>query len=388
MKKVLLYYNFSFSFGGGELLPLSFIAELQNACDLTIALDKADGLRQAADLYGIPIAPSAFQVEQIMPDGYSIRRHSAYLSLHRTRKLKKLARKADICISLSNITDFGKPAHHFINMLAFGDDTFTDFVRNGKQTRKKTLPTICRSVTKKLLRTILGLREKRQIIRDPREHVYPNSRFVEQLMTSFYGPFNSTVFYPPTLFADRGLSVQRDPLKVVCIGRIVREKRITDIIDIVRRARVLSNQDLTLHIAGRIDQTPSYGELLRTISAQESWVVLTGTRYGKEKEEFLTSGTYAIHAERDEAFGISIAEYLAAGLIPIVPDEGGSCEVVNNPTLSYSTNEEAARILAHLLADEDFRAQQQAACVSRAKVFSRDAYLDRQHELLRGLLSN
>ena len=63
MKKVLLYYNFSFSFGGGELLPLSFIAELQNACDLTIALDRADGLRQAADLYGITIDPSAFKVE-------------------------------------------------------------------------------------------------------------------------------------------------------------------------------------------------------------------------------------------------------------------------------------------------------------------------------------
>ena len=61
MKKVLLYYNFSFSFGGGDFLPLSFIAELQNACDLTVALDKADGLRQAADIYGITIAPPRLQ---------------------------------------------------------------------------------------------------------------------------------------------------------------------------------------------------------------------------------------------------------------------------------------------------------------------------------------
>lgn len=90
MKKVLLYYNFSFSFGGGDFLPLSFIAELQNACDLTVALDKTDGLRQAAEIYGITIDPSAFKVEQVTPKGYDIKRHNAYLSLYRARKLKSL----------------------------------------------------------------------------------------------------------------------------------------------------------------------------------------------------------------------------------------------------------------------------------------------------------
>ena len=388
MKKVLLYYNFSFSFGGGELLPLSFIAELQGACDLTVALDRADGLRQSAALYGIDIDTSAFKIEQVMPDGYSIRQHTAALSLRRTRRLKQLARKADICLSLSNITDFGRPAHHFINMLAFGDDAFTSYVRNGKTADQKRAPAICRAVAGRLLRTILGMRTKRQIICDPQEHVYPNSRFVEKLMMEFYGPFSSTVFYPPTLFAASDRSVRRDPLNVVCIGRIVREKRITDIIDIVRRARMLSNQDLTLYIAGRIDQSPAYGETLRKISARESWVILTGALYGKDKEEFLASGTYAVHAERDEAFGISVTEYLVAGLVPIVPDEGGSREVVGNPDVTYHTNEEAAQILAHLLADRDFRTRQQASCAMRARDFSRAAYLGRQRELLRGILAD
>ncbi len=388
MKKVLLYYNFSFSFGGGELLPLSFIAELQNACELTVALDRADGLRQSAALYGISIDTSAFKIEQVMPDGYSIRRHTAVLSLRRTRRLKQLARKADICISLSNITDFGRPAHHFMNMLAFGDAAFTDYVKNGTTANGKHAPSRVRSIAGGLLRVILGLRTKTQIICDSKERIYPNSRFVEQLMTGFYGPFNSTVFYSPTLLAVHNQDIRRDPLKVVCIGRIVREKRIVDIIDIVRRARLLSNQDLTIHIAGRIDQEPAYGETLRRISSQEPWVVLPGALYGKDKETFLTSGTYAVHAERDEAFGISVAEYLAAGLIPIVPNEGGACEVVNNPDLTCRTDEEAAQILARLLADEDFRVRQQASCAVRAKIFSRDAYLDRQRELLRGILAD
>ena len=388
MKKVLLYYNFSFSFGGGDFLPLSFIAELQNACDLTVALDRADGLRQAADLYGIAIDPSAFKVEQVTPKGYDIKRHNAYLSLYRARRLKKLARKADLCISLSNITDFGRPAHHFMNMLAFGDNAFTAYVKSGSKTSRKGLSGTFRSVAGSIFRAILGMRTKSRIIRDPKERVYPHSRFVQRLMTEFYGPFNSTVFYPPTLFAVRDPSVRRDPRKVVCIGRILREKRITDIINIVRRARILSNQDLTLHIAGRIDQEPAYGETLRKIALQERWVVLAGALYGKEKEEFLTSGTYAVHAERDEAFGISVAEYLVAGLVPVVPDEGGSCEVVSNPDVTYHTNEDAAQILARLLADADFRIRQQTSCAARAKFFSRDAYLARQRELLRGILAD
>ena len=275
-----------------------------------------------------------------------------------------------------------------MNMLAFGDDAFTAYVKSGKKTNRKTLSSICRSVAGSLFRAILGMRTKSRIIRDPKERVYPNSRFVERLMTEFYGPFNSTVFYPPTLLAVRDPSVRRDPLKVVCIGRVLREKRITDIIDIVRRARILSKQDLTLHIAGRIDQEPAYGETLRKIASQERWVVLTGALYGKEKEEFLTSGTYAVHAERDEAFGISVAEYLVAGLVPVVPDEGGSCEVVSNPDVTYHTNEDAAQILARLLADADFRIRQQTSCAARAKFFSRDAYLDRQRELLRGILAD
>lgn len=388
MKKVLLYYNFSFSFGGGDFLPLSFIAELQHACELTVALDRADGLWRAAEIYDIGIDPSAFKVEQVMPEGYTIKRHNAALSLYRTRQLKKLAQKADICLSLSNITDFGKPAHHFMNMLAFGDDAFTAYVKNGKRAPGKSLVARCRVLAGKIARSLMRLRTKRRIICDPQEHVYPNSRFVEECMTSFYGPFNSTVFYPPTLFAADNPSVRRDPLKVVCIGRILREKRITDIIDIVKRARALSNKELTLHIAGRVDQSPLYGEMLRKKASEEGWIVLPGVLYGKDKEDFLTSGTYAVHAERDEAFGISVAEYLVAGLVPVVPDEGGSCEVVGNPAVTYRTNEEAAQILARLLADDDFRARQQASCATRAKVFSRDAYLERQRTLLRGILAD
>ena len=39
MKNILLYYNFSYPLGGGDYLPLTFAAELQKNCQVTLAVD-------------------------------------------------------------------------------------------------------------------------------------------------------------------------------------------------------------------------------------------------------------------------------------------------------------------------------------------------------------
>ena len=206
-------------------------------------------------------------------------------------------------------------------------------------------------------------------------------------MKSFYGPFNSKVFYPPTLFEAEHGAAARDPLKVVYIGRIIPEKRIEDLVAIVERARAATGLDIAFHVAGRLDQTPSYGRKLDAMAKERDWLKFVGALYGEEKARFLTSGSYAIHAERDEAFGISIAEYLASGLIPIVPDEGGTPEIVDSPELAYHTEDDAVAILSRLLTDAAFRERQRRHCESRARLFTREAYLKRQQELLEKILA-
>lgn len=384
MKNVLLYYPFSFSFGGGDHLPIAFISALQGNSRLTVALDDAGRLQRAAETVGIGIYPSLFSVVQVTPPGYSIRRHSFRDSIYRSRRLKKLAAKADICISAANIMDFGRPAHHFMNMLAFGDDAFTAYVMgDGVCERDGLRQKARRFVTDSVLRPILGLRAKRSIIRDPLQRIYPNSLFVEQTMADFYGRFNSSVFYPPTLFeASGGEDVERDPLKVVYIGRIIPEKRVEYLAGVVEKARAATGLDITFHVAGRLDQAPAYGRMLEEMAAERPWLHFTGPLYGDAKARFLLSGTYALHAERMEAFGISVAEYLKAGAITIVPNQGGSCEVVGNEQLTFSTADEASRILARLVTDAGFREKLRKLCWKRAQFFSRDAYFERQRLLL------
>ena len=391
MKSVLLYYSFGFALGGGEYLPLSFIAELQNMCDLTVAVDLARNFERSYESFGkgLDIDRSKIKIVQVTPPDYDPKRHSAKTSLYRFRQLKRLARNADVCISTSSIMDFGKPAHHFINMLAFGDDAFTEYIRsNYHRAKAGAWTTMKRFVSDSVLRPILGLRSKQSIIHDSRQHIYPNSRYVEKVMTQYYGPFNSTVFYPPTLFeANYAESVERDTLRVVYIGRIIPEKRITNLIGIVEKARSATSLPITFHLAGRLDQTPKYGEMLAAMAQERDWLKFVGVQYGDEKSRFLMSGSFAIHAERDEAFGIAVAEYLVAGLIPIVPDEGGTPEVVNSPALAYSTDDDAACILARLATDDSFREEQRRLCAERAQFFSKDAYLARQGEMLRKIMA-
>ena len=388
MKNVLLYYSFSFALGGGDYLPLSLIKALQETSNLTVAVDQACTIERSCKACGISIDISRLNVVQVTPPNYDPRKHTVFLSFYRFRQLKRLARNADVCISTASIMDFVRPSHQFINMLAFGDDAFTAYVRNPANPVRAGLSVrMKRFLSESILRPLLGMRSKRRIICDKREHIYPNSLFVENFMMAFYGPFNSYVFYPPTLLETESATAARDPLKVVYIGRIIPEKRIEYLIDIVEKARELTGLDIKFHAAGRLDQTPSYGRKLSDMAKERDWLRFVGALYGDEKTRFLLSGSYALHAERIEAFGISIVEYLNSGIIAIVPDEGGTPEIVDSPDLAYHTNEEAARILARLLVDAEFRERQRAHCAMRAGFFSREAYLKRQDELLERLLN-
>ena len=388
-KRALVYYrSFDSTFGGGEYLPLSFVAELQKHCRVTFALDWESDVEGYAKTVGVDLDVSKLEIVFIKPKSRLAQRLDAILPFYRTRQLKKLAKKADIRISTINMFDFGKPAHHFVFLLRnFGDNAFFDYCTHkpppsGAAKFKRKFVTF---VGERILRRLLGIRSTRRILADMREHIYPNSNYAERTMRGFYGNFNSEVFYPPTIFEpDSG--AERDPLKVICLGRIHAEKRIDDIIDIVEKAREISGRDLTLHIAGGLDES-EYANHLRERIAEKPWASLRGQVIGEEKAAFLRSGTYAVHAMPNETFGISVTEYLKAGCIPVVPEEGGACEIVDSPELTFRTNEEAARILARLLDDAEFREERRRHCAERAGFFSREAYLERQRRLLERIVS-
>ncbi|MBR4124608.1 MAG: glycosyltransferase [Victivallales bacterium] len=388
MKRVLIYYKgFSGTPGGSEQRVLFFIAHLQQQCQVTLALCFKSDLEMAARMYGVPIDLSRLEIVVIKPQSRLLQRLDNCLPFYRTRRLKALARQADVCISAMNTADFGRPAHHFIVSLTdLGDNAFTDFVLGRKRSGIARLGRAFRHfVAECLLRPLLGVRSPRTIITDSHEKIYPNSLFVERLMHDFYGEFNAIVVYPFTTFQTTLQGVPRDPLRVNYLGRIDNDKRILEIIDIVEEARKRSEEDLTLYIAGQLEPS-AYAQAVTEKCATRPWCRLVGKVYGEAKERFLLAGTYALHAQGDEAFGIAITEYLKAGLIPVVPDEGGAAEVVNAPELTYHDDHQAAEILARLLHDQPFRESLRLRCAERARAFDGQAQRQRIQTLLDDIL--
>ena len=232
---------------------------------------------------------------------------------------------------------------------------------------------------------LFGVRPLKRIVADRRERIYPTSGYVEDVLRGYFGPFNSSVFYPPTTFEFNDSAAERDPLLAIYVGRIFPPKRITDIVAIAERARALSGKDIKLRIAGVLAPIP-YTDLLRKLAGERQWLELVGPVYGKEKESFMLSATYALHAERDEAFGIAIAEYLKAGCIPIVPDQGGPKEIVGDEALEFRTVEDAANTLSRLVGDDAFREERRRRCAERAAEFSMEAYERRQRAVVAKML--
>ena len=383
MKNVLLYYNFSYPLGGGDILPLTFASWLQSRCELTLAVDSEAGFRRALEAFGVPLDTNRIEVVPLLPDGLDFHSHNFYWSYRRSLRLKRLAAKTDICISAANVIDFGCPAHHFINILSGVDHAFTT---HSGIVRPKT--SIKGFLVNEVIRPFAGMRSKKCIFSDSRERFYSNSKYVHNRLTAFYGNFHDTIFYPPTTYEPEASvdTPPREPLRVICLGRINPQKRITDIIDVVERARVLSEKDIKLTIAGPCGNG-EYATMIKQSVEARKWITLVDGVFGKAKDDLLRSGCFAVHARRDEEFGIAVTEYLKAGLITVVPDEGGSCEVVDKPELSYSTNEDAASKLARLVSDYTFAEAMREYCRSRALAFSRSEYEKREANLLEKILS-
>ena len=383
MKNVLLYYNFSYPLGGGDILPLTFASWLQSRCKLTLAVDSKAGFHRAAEAFDVPLDTELIKVAPLLPEGLNPRMHTFYWSYRRSLRLKRLAAKADICISAANVIDFGRPAHHFINMLSGVDHAFT--AHSGIV---KPETSVKGFLVNEVIRPIAGMRSKKRIFADGRERFYSNSKYVHNRLTAFYGDFHDTIFYPPTTYEPEALDAPppRDPLRVICLGRISREKRITDIIDVVERARGLSGKDIKLTVAGPCGNG-EYAKMIRQSVETRKWIALVDGVFGRAKDDLLRSGCFAVHARRDEEFGIAVTEYLKAGLITVVPDEGGSCEVVDKPELSYSSNEDAASKLARLVTDDAFAEAMRKHCQSRAQTFSRSEYESREADILEKILS-
>jgi glycosyltransferase involved in cell wall biosynthesis len=142
----------------------------------------------------------------------------------------------------------------------------------------------------------------------------------------------------------------------IMVGRISSRKAQHLGIEIIEQVRNMGH-DINLTIVGG-SHDDEYTAKIKSHIADLEWASYLGRVPRDELVDQLTTHRYGLHTCRLEHFGIAVAEMVAAGCLPLVPNDGGQVEIVNNlPSLVWETPEEAAQKLSTLQSDASKRKQ-------------------------------
>jgi glycosyltransferase involved in cell wall biosynthesis len=193
----------------------------------------------------------------------------------------------------------------------------------------------------------------------------------------------ATTLYPPVLGMFPEVPWEDRENGFVCIGRIVPEKGLEEVIDILTAVR-LRGWDIHLHIVGSPDDRRYYKRILRRVQENASWVFLEQDLSREELVRLVSMHRYGIHGMAEEHFGIAVAELVWAGCLVFVPRGGGQVEIVDgDERLLYGAAEEAAAKITLVMSDPDAQRSLRTHLASRKELFSTGRFMRRIQEVVR-----
>jgi glycosyltransferase involved in cell wall biosynthesis len=156
-----------------------------------------------------------------------------------------------------------------------------------------------------------------------------NSAWTADVVAERYGT-RPDVLHPPVdpIECSRPWTEREDGLVVV--GRLAPDKRALDAIRVVDAVRARGH-DLHLHVVGAAP--PAYRRYAARIAAAADgrpYVSLERDVSRDRLERLLCSHKYGLNLKAEEHFGMSVAEYVAAGMVAFAPDSGGQRDVLDH----------------------------------------------------------
>ena len=187
-----------------------------------------------------------------------------------------------------------------------------------------------------------------------------NSLYTQRAITDYWGR-EAEVVYPPVDVKDF-TSVEKETL-VVSVGRFTPEKNFELVAEVARQL-----PDVKFVIAGRKGLVDSYFDKIVALKPANLDLLVDVTR--KDLSVLLGRAKVYLHGMVGEHFGISVAEAMAAGCVPVVHSNGGPKEIVGGYGFLYNNVEECIRAIEAALQSE--------ICpndiVERAKMFNSDIF--------------
>lgn len=341
--------------GGSEFKVLWGIQSLREDYDITVVTGGGFDLEGLNALCGTSVAPGDFSLHQVWLPGFLQRQGAALRGSLYAREFRRLAPRFDLLISAYNPCDLGRRTIQCIADFSWHEEL--------RSRHHPTPPGAARLVHSSRLARSLYLRlcgcvhpyDTATVLR--RDLIIANSKWTAGHLKRL-GASDVVLIYPPVTASIPNRLWSERKHGFVYIGRIVPEKRIEALVEIVERVRNRGH-DLSLCILGE-PQADAYGDQVRKLAAARAdWLTLAGAAYGNQKAAMLSSYRFGLHGGFGEAFGIGVAEMTLAGCITFVRDNGGPAEIVAQPELIYASVHDAVakieRVLENSKLQEDIR---------------------------------
>lgn len=360
----------SLRFGGSESVALWAIEALKRETQVSLITAGSVDLPRLNAYYGTDIQPGEIKILRA-PTPPGLGRLSGLRGAYLQKSCRQIAPQFDLMINTYGPCDFGVPAIQCIADFAF--------VPEWRDTLHPELANYRRwwYEDSALRRAYLGVCDS---ISRPnpdawkRNITLANSHWTADLLKQHFG-IDSQVVYPPVTGNFPDIPWEQRENGFVCIGRVVPEKRMDAVIEILSRVRQ-HGHDVHLHILGGVDDSPFGKKIKRMATERQDWVFLEGLVAGRKKEEMIASHQYGINGRRNEPFGIAPAEMVKAGCITFAPSSGGQTEIVDHPALTFENDDDAVSKIEAALSETTLQETLRRHLAERAHRFSVQAFAD------------
>lgn len=371
-------------FGGSESLALWAIEALKKDHDVSLITGGPVNLRRLNAYYGTSIQARQVRIVRA-PLPLKLWRSDRLAALRGAvfqRYCRKIAPQFDLLINTYGLCDFDTPAIQCIADFSF--------VREWRDELHPELAGYRRwwYGDSPLRRTYLNFCDAAS--GSPPENckrnlTLANSHWTAGLLQEKFG-VASQVVYPPVMDSFPEVPWEERENGFLCVGRVVPEKRVDTVIEILSRVRK-RGADIHLHILGGVDDSP-YGRKIKYMAARNrSWVFLEGWISGPQKAAILAAHRFGIHGRMHEPFGIAPAEMIKAGCIAFVPNGGGQTEIIGHPELTFENEDDAVKKIEAVLASPETQKRLAGHLLGQARKFSTENFMAAIRRAAEGVLA-
>jgi glycosyltransferase involved in cell wall biosynthesis len=366
--------------GGSEVCAMWTLQALADEYRVSLITMGRPDLAALNRSCGTTVDESRVEVRALsIPPGLR-KRFDALRGVRLDRHCRRHAGEFDVMISAYNVMDFGLPGIQIVADFSFDDDLRRE-VHAGSGAADGALHAASagRSLYMRLARSLSGRSEEGWT----KNRTLAVSGWVRGLLKDRFD-VDATVLYPPVSVVPRQVPWEEREDGFVVMGRLVPEKGIPLVVDILTQVRKV--KPVHLHVFGRPARAAYAREIDRLCRTNQSWVHLEGEIYGPEKDAFLARHKYGISGCRGEALGVALAEMVMSGAIVWVPDGGGQTEVVTDAALIYGGRDDAVSRIVDVITDAGRETALRRHLEGRAAAFSSSRFVSGMRSAVRDFL--